>query len=64
MWTPGLGWLVLLLLVAVFDIWLAKTSRPTLTQWVRKQDRQFPWFRWVVIGAMAFLMYHFFWQGA
>lgn len=62
MWAPGLGWLVLLLAVAAVDVWLAKTHRATLTQWVRVQDRRFPWFRWAVIGALAFLVYHFFYQ--
>ena len=60
MWTPGLGWLVLLVSAALFDVWLALTHRPTLTQWVRAQDRQYPWFRWVVMGVLVALAAHFF----
>ncbi len=62
MWAPGLGWLVLLVAAAAFDVWLWRTHRPTLTQWVRRQDRRFPWFRWLVVGALIFLAYHFFIQ--
>lgn len=58
----GLLWLVLIGLIAGVDVWLGLTGRPTLSAWVRKQDRRYPWFRYVVIGALTALAYHFFFQ--
>lgn len=58
----GLLWLVFIGLIAGIDVWLDLTHRPTLTQWVQRQDRRYPWFRYVVIGALIALAYHFFFQ--
>jgi hypothetical protein len=56
----GLLWLVFIAALAGVDVWLDLTGRPTLSEWVRKQDRRYPWFRYVVIGALIILCYHFF----
>jgi hypothetical protein len=60
MLVTGLAWLVALMTLLIFDLWRAVRRKPTLSQWVSAQDHRYPWFRWVILGLVAYLMTHFF----
>lgn len=58
----GLMWLSVLVAIAIFEGWAVAHAEPTLSQWVWWFAPAHPWFSFAVVGSMAFLMYHFFWQ--
>lgn len=59
----GLAWVVFLLGILGYEIWALKDPAiPTLSAWVWRTDAAVPWFKFVVLGAVGYLMYHFFWQ--
>lgn len=49
-----------LLVWAVFDIWAWKTGRATITDALRRWDRRYPWFRYLVLGLVVLGWVHLF----
>ena len=59
----GLAWLLFLAGLFVYEMWaLRDPAIPTLSAWVWKTDAALPWFRYAVLGGVAVLMWHFFYQ--
>jgi hypothetical protein len=59
----GFAWLVFLLGILAYEVWALRAEAiPTLSAWVWRVDAARPWFRYAVLGSVAFLLYHFFWQ--
>ena len=60
---PGLAWLFFLIGLLAYELWaIFHSHQPTLSAWVWRQDATYPWFKWVVLTGVSYLMYHFFWQ--
>lgn len=60
---PGFAWLGVLLSILAYEIWAVKDKEiPTLSAWVWRTDANHPWFKWVVLVGVGYLMYHFFWE--
>lgn len=59
----GLAWLAFLLAILGYEVYaLRDPAIPTLSAWVWRTDAALPWFRYVVLGGVGVLMWHFFWQ--
>ena len=53
-------WLVVLLIIPIFEVWALKTGRRTLSQWIRKVFRRRRWVRWLGLGLLGWLAVHLF----
>lgn len=60
---PGYFWLALLIATAIFEVIQLRRHKPTLSQWVWNFSKKYTWLRWLTLGALAFLAYHFFSKG-
>jgi hypothetical protein len=60
--TGGYAWLVFLIGVALYEVYASLTGGQTLSEWVWMYSPDHPWFKYIVLTSVSFLMYHFFWQ--
>jgi ABC-type Fe3+ transport system permease subunit len=59
------GWLLLAVLAAVviIDVWLLRTKRPTMSQWVKRKTRGKLWWKAFGMGVIGLLLVHLFFGG-
>lgn len=56
-----IGWVVVLVAVAIFDVWLFKHRRDTMSEKLRRTSQKWLWFRLFLIGTMVMATIHFVW---
>jgi hypothetical protein len=54
------GWWLLALVAAVIviDVALARTGRPTMSQWVKRHTRRWRWWKAFGVGLIAVTLWH------
>ena len=45
---------------AAYDVWAWATKRATITDVLRRWDRRYPWFRYLLLGLLVFGWVHLF----
>lgn len=59
--TGGYAWLVFAILVSVYELYASLVPHgQTLSEWVWMYSPHHPWFKYIVLTSVAYLMYHFF----
>ena len=56
-----IGWIVVLVSVAIFDIWLHKHRKDTMSEKVRRTAQKWLAFRLFVVVTMVLATIHFVW---
>lgn len=56
------GWMLLgiVLILAVCELWLIRTGRPTISQWVQRKTTGRAWWKWFGIVSIGLLLWHLF----
>lgn len=52
---------ILFIIVAVFEIWVIKIKKRTISQTIQRLSKAKRWFRWLAATAMAILTWHIIW---
>ena len=56
------GWALLIIVVglAIFELWALHTGRPTISQWVQRKTSGRPWWKAFGVVAIGLLLWHLF----
>lgn len=59
----NIGWIVLAVFASYFliDLLIWALYRQTISRWILNHARANKWFRWIGIGLLALLGWHWFW---